>query len=352
MDFLIGIIAFVVMLSVIVTVHELGHFITAKKFGVFCGEFSIGMGPVIYKHQGKETQFSIRALPIGGFVSMAGEDDDTKKDIEVPFERTINGITPGRKIIVMLAGIFMNIVLAWVIFVFIFMYTGTAVDASSATLGSINKDGVAEKAGFKEGDTILSITKENGKVITIDSNNDLRTEINLDPQTFIFTVKRGDETLNIEATPEFNEEERAYMLGVSTKVGVKKIAWYEAFQYGTEKTIDNSTLIFRSLCSLLQGKNLNQLSGPVGIFDVTKKAFNDDILTYIQLFAIFSLNIGIFNAIPIPILDGGRALITVLEKIIGRPINQKVFEIIMYAGMFALIALMVYATWNDILRLF
>lgn len=352
MDFIVGIIAFVLMLSVIVTVHELGHFITAKKFGVYCGEFSIGMGPVIYKHQGKETQFSIRALPIGGFVSMAGEEDDTKKDVDVPFERTINGITPGRKIIVMLAGIFMNIVLAWVIFVLIFMYTGTATDSTSATLGSVLENSVAEKAGLQEGDVILSLTKENGKVVEIDSYSDLRTEINLDPQTFIFNVQRGDEKLDITITPEFNEEENAYMIGVGASVTVKKIEWYESFQYGTEKTIENSTLIFRSLGTLLQGKNLDQLSGPVGIFNVTQKAFNDNILTYIQLFAIFSLNIGIFNALPIPILDGGRALITLLEKIIGRPINQKVFEVIMYIGMFALIALMLYATWNDILRLF
>lgn len=352
MDLIVGILAFVVMLSVIVTVHELGHFITAKKFGVFCGEFSIGMGPVIYKRQGKETQFSIRALPIGGFVSMAGEEDDTKKDIDVPFERTINGISAGRKIIVMLAGIFMNIVLAWVIFVLIFMFTGTAIDSSSTVLGTVYKDSVAEKAGFKEGDIVKSITTEDGKVIEINSNSDLRTEINLDPQTFVFTVQRGEEIIDIKATPEFNEEERTYMLGVGMSSAVKKIQWYESFQYGTEKTIENSTLIFRSLGTLFQGKNLDQLSGPVGIFDVTQKAFNDNFLTYIQLFAIFSLNIGIFNALPIPILDGGRALITVIEKIIGRPINQKFFEFIMYAGMIALIALVLYATWNDVLRLF
>ncbi|NBK98893.1 MAG: RIP metalloprotease RseP [Erysipelotrichia bacterium] len=352
MDFIIGMIAFVLLLSVIVTIHELGHFIAAKKFGVYCGEFSIGMGPVIYKHQGKETQFSIRALPIGGFVSMAGEEDDTKKEVEVPFERTINGISATRKIIVMLAGIFMNIVLAWVIFVLIFMYTGRAVDSSSTTIGSVVEDSVAEKAGFKAGDVITSMKKENGKVIKIDSYDDVRTEINLDPQTFIFTVPRGDETLELSAKPTFNEKERAYLLGTSVQVQTKKISWYESFQYGTQKTLDNSTLIFRSLANLLQGKNLDQLSGPVGIFDVTKKAFSDDILTYIQLFAIFSLNVGIFNALPIPVLDGGRALITILEKIIGRPINQKFFEMIMYIGMLLLIALMLYATWNDVLRMF
>ena len=352
MSIIIGIISFALMLSVIVTVHELGHFIAAKKFGVYCGEFSIGMGPVLFKRQGKETQFSIRAFPIGGFVSMAGEEDDTKKDVDVPFERTINGIKPWKRIVVMLAGIFMNIVLAWVIFVGIFMFSGTVPDDTTATIGDVVKNGVAYKAGFKEGDLITSITTEKGKTITIDSFDALRTEINLDPQTYVFDVKRGDETLSLTATPKYDKETRTYLLGIGQTVVYKPITWYESFQYGTEKMVDNSTLIFRSVGKLFQGKNLDQLSGPLGIYEVTQKAFSDNFLTYIQLFAIFSLNIGIFNALPIPILDGGRVIIVLIEKMIGRSINQKFLETIMYVGMFALVALMIYATWNDLLRMF
>ncbi len=352
MDIIIGIMAFVVMLSVIVTVHEFGHLIAAKKFGVFCGEFSIGMGPLIYHFQGKETQYSLRALPIGGFVSMAGEEDDTKKEIEVPFERTINGIRWWQRIIVMLAGIIMNIVLAWIVFVLIFMVTGTRVDNSSTTISSVEFGSPAQKAGFQEGDEILSLTYENGKKVTIDSSSDLRTEINLDPQTFIFEINRNGKIIKLSATPIFDEKSESYLLGVSTESTLKDISKWEAVQYGTMKTIDNSTLIFKSLGKLLQGKNLDQLSGPIGIYNVTQKAFNTNILTYIQLFAIFSLNVGIFNAIPIPILDGGRALIALIERIVGRPINQRFFEIIMYAGMVILVGLMLFATWNDILRLF
>ncbi len=352
MSLIIGIVSFAIMLSVIVTVHELGHYIAAKKFGVYCGEFSIGMGPVIYKRQGKETQFSIRAFPVGGFVSMAGEEDDTKKDVDVPFERTINGIKPWKRVVVMLGGIFMNIVLAWVIFVGIFMFTGSVPDDTTATIGAIVKDGVAYDAGFKEGDLITSITTESGKTIKIDSFDALRTEINLDPQTFEFHVKRQDEDLVLRAKPAYDENSRTYLLGIGQTVVEKPIAWYQSFQYGTEKMIDNSTLIFRSVGKLFQGKNLDQLSGPLGIYEVTQKAFSDNLLTYIQLFAIFSLNIGIFNALPIPILDGGRVLIVIIEKLLGRSINQKFLETIMYIGMIALIGLMVYATWNDILRMF
>lgn len=352
MDILIGLIAFVVILSVIVTVHELGHFLAAKYFGVFCGEFSIGMGPVLFKKQGKETQYSIRALPLGGFVSMAGEEDDTKKEIEVPFERTINGIKTWKKIIIMMAGIIMNIILAWIIFVGVAMYQGVTVDTSEPVLTSIVPDSPAQKAGIQDNDRVVSIEKENGKVVMIDSYEQIREEINLDPQTFIFTIERDGKMLEKTITPKYNEENRSYMIGVSAAITYRDIEWYEAFSIGTQDMIDNSTLIFKSLGKLVQGKNLEQLSGPLGIYEITAEAFHTDLLVYIQLFAILSLNVGIFNAIPIPILDGGRVVIALFEKLIGRSINEKVLNGVMYIGMFLLLGLMVYATWNDILRLF
>ncbi len=250
MDLLIGIIAFVVILSVIVTVHELGHFMAAKHFGVFCGEFSIGMGPIIWKKQGRETQYSIRALPLGGFVSMAGEEDDTKKDIEVPFERTINGIKAWQKVIVMMAGIVMNILLAWIIFIGVSMYQGVATNYSLPVLSEIVEGGPADKAGIEDHDLVISIEKENGKVIPIESYQQLREEINLDPQTFIFKIQRPengeDEIIEIPLTPEYDEEKRTYTIGVSAAITYREIAWYESFSVGTKEMIDNSSLIFKS----------------------------------------------------------------------------------------------------------
>lgn len=351
MDLLFYAIAFVLILSVIVFVHELGHFIAAKRFGVYCGEFSIGMGPVLFKIQGKETQYSIRALPIGGFVSMAGEADDTKKDVEVPFERTINGIKAWQKIVVMLAGIFMNVILAWALFIGLNMYQGSVSVPADPVFYTVEKGSVADVAGFQDGDRVLSITEEDGKVLVPESFDEMRELINLSPQTFVFEIQRGDTQLSLDITPEADEN-GVYRIGVTQLAKREKIAWYEAFKYGTEDMVDNSTLIFKSLGKLVQGENLKQLSGPVGIFKITGTAVDAGWITILHLLALLSLNIGIFNAIPIPILDGGRVVITLIEKAMGREINEKILNFSMYAGAFLMIGLMVFATFNDVLKLF
>lgn len=353
MNILISILAFVVILSVIVFIHELGHFITAKKFGVYCGEFSIGMGPLLWKKQGKETQYSVRALPIGGFVSMAGEADDTKADADVPFERTINGITWWKKIIVMLAGIIMNLILAWVIFVAVTMSQGQVVVGTQPVISAIAENSAASTSGLKTGDKIIKLVFADGEVTNVKKSSDISTSINFHPkEKVVITVIRSGKQLKIAATPKYDPNSEAYLLGIMYQNKVKSIQWYEAFGYGTNKTIDNSTLIFESLNRLAHGKNLSQLSGPVGIFKITGKAANSGFTTFLTLLALLSLNIGIFNAIPIPILDGGRALITLIEKIVGRTINEKVMDSLMYIGVALLIFIMIFATYNDIQRIF
>ena len=146
---------FVIILGIIVFVHELGHLITAKMFGVYCKEFAIGMGPKIKSWQKGETLYSLRALPVGGFVAMAGEEG---VDIEeIPAERTIKGIAPLKRIIVMLAGIMMNILLAWVIFVGVFIYQGARSLPPQPIVAGVVSGSVAETAGFLAGDEIVKV---------------------------------------------------------------------------------------------------------------------------------------------------------------------------------------------------
>lgn len=354
LNFIIGsVLPFVIMLGTIVFVHELGHFLTAKKFGVYCGEFSLGMGPILYKKQVGETQYSLRALPIGGFVSMAGEADDTKKDEEIPFERTINGIKTYKQIIVMLAGIVMNILLAWVIFIGLNMASGQRVLPVDPIVGEVFTDSIASDAGFKDGDRITKLTFENGNSVKVETFNDIVTQINYNPETIIFSVDRNGETLDIEATPKLNEDTDTYQLGIAAPPAeTESISFFESFEYGTKDMINSSTALFESLGRIFQGKNLDQLSGPVGIFKITADASANGVSTFFRLLAILSINIGVMNALPLPILDGGRALIVILEKITKRKINERVLNSLMWAGAFALIALMVFATYNDFLKLF
>lgn len=345
------ILPFIIIISVIVSVHELGHLITAKMFGVYCGEYSIGMGPLLWKKQGKETQFSIRAIPIGGFVSMAGEADDTKKDENVPFERTILGIKKWQRIIVMLAGIAMNILLAWIVFIGISMYTGVAVVDTQPVFVSIEENSAADFAGFKAGDIVLSMEYENGKVVELESVSDLTSEISLYHDTCTYTVNRDGEILEIVATPK-KQDDGSYILGVSISSNYQEIKWYESFYYGTMDMLDSSTLIIKSLGTLFQGKNWSQVSGPVGIVKMVGDTTSNGILSFLNLMAILSLNIGIFNAIPIPALDGGRALITFIEMITKKSVSEKNLEKLIGVGFILLLGVMLFATINDVLKLF
>lgn len=344
------IIYFILILSVIVIIHELGHLLTAKYFNVYCEEFSIGMGPTLFKKKFKETTFAIRALPIGGFVSMAGEEGISDEDI--PFERTIKGIAWWKQIIVMAAGAIMNIILAWVLFIGITAAQGRVSVPADAVVQAFTTESAAQEAGFQIGDRILSVTS-GGETAHPETFDDITEHITYFPEEVTtFEVQRGSESLTLTLTPRYSEETQRYLAGFSIKPQIKEITFLESFQYGTEKMIDGSTSIFRSLSKLIQGIGLENLSGPVGIYQITAQTTENGLLSTISLIGLLSLNIGIFNLLPLPVLDGGRIFITLIEKISGRKLSARIEGAIMMAGVVLLIGIMVFATWQDIIRLF
>ena len=348
------VIYFVLILSVIIIIHELGHLIAAKHFGVYCKEFSIGMGPMIYQKQVGETACSVRALPIGGYVAMAGEtlEDDGEDEEDIPFERTINGIKPWKQIIVMAAGAIMNILLAWVIFVGITAYQGQIAIPGSPVITSFSENSPAEKAGFKVNDEIIKV--QNGTHSEkVDEFDDVVEFINYFQGETTFTVLRDGKEVEVKMTPVLDEEENIYKMGVyHDNYDVKKINLLEAIPYGTQKMVDSVSTILNSLGKLIQGIGLKNLSGPVGIFKMTDQITQTGFLTTMAFVGLLSVNVGIFNLLPIPILDGGRIFITLIEMLIGRKLSERVQNVIMTIGLVAIVALMLYATWNDITRLF
>ena len=346
MDFIIGILAFIIMLSVIVILHELGHFLVARHFGVYCKEFSIGMGPALYQHEGKETTFSIRAIPFGGYVMMAGEEDGSQNDEDdwlknVPENRRLNKISKWKQVCVMMAGIVMNILLAWIIYM--------AVAVSHVYV--VQENSVAQKAGLQKDDRILKVKSQDGSTLKPKTQYEVLEFIQYHHNTLTLTVKRKDSTFTTMLKPSYDKEMEGYTIGYKSIALAKKIPWYQSLWVGTQNTWDSATTIFRSLNMLIHGQGLENLSGPVGILNVTSKSVQYGLSTYFSLFAMISLNIGIFNAIPIPALDGGRILILLIEKILGRKVSTKVVENIIMASFVLLMLLFVYATYNDILRL-
>lgn len=356
MQLVIGLIAFVFMLSVIVIIHELGHFLVARHYGVFCKEFSIGMGPLLYSHQGKETQFSIRAIPFGGYVMMAGEEDGSQDEEEdwlknVPADRRLNHKPRWQQILVMVAGVCMNIVLAWGLFIGLSLTQGYVVEDPLPEVYEIVDDSPAQKAGLQIGDRILE-ARQGENVIEPATQYDLLEWMQYHHDQMTLKVERDQQILTMTITPQLDEESNTYTLGYVVQARARSIPWYQSFYYGTLDMLDSGTAIFSALAHLVQGEGLQNLSGPVGIAQVTTQATAMGLRSYLSLFALISLNIGIFNILPIPAMDGGRILILLLEKLFRRKINTKIVENIIVASFVLLIGLFLFATYNDIIRLF
>lgn len=345
------IIYFILIMSVIIIIHELGHLITAKYFNVYCQEFSVGMGPVIFQRKFKETAWSIRALPVGGFVSMAGEEG--VEDEDIPFERTMKGIAWWKQVIIMAAGAIMNILLAWLLFVGVTMVQGKVSIPAEPIIVSFSADSPAKEAGFQIDDRIVNMSV-GGETITVETYDDLAMQLSYYPdQEVTFDVLRGSEMLSISLMPTYNEEEQRPLIGVDRPANtIKEIGFGESIKYGTEKMIDGSTTIVKSIGKLIRGVGLQNLSGPVGIYQITEQVTQSGLLPALSLIALLSLNIGIFNLLPLPVLDGGRILITFIEKISGRKLSERMEGAIMIAGVVLLVGLMIFATFQDILRIF
>ncbi len=351
-----GLLYFIVLLGVIIFIHELGHFLMAKLFHVYVGEFALGMGPKLWSHQGKETLYSLRAVPLGGFCQMAGETGNELEgelNVDVPFERTLKGIAKWKQLLIMIAGIMMNFLLAWVIFTGIFVTQGYTVTVDLPQIGSIVENSPAERAGLLAGDTIVQIEFEDGTIIQPSTFTEM-SSASIDDVTSarIYTIERNGVQMTFELVPEYIAEQDAFLVGISAPVEHTQVGLLQGMADGAYQIVYVTELMVDSILELFQGQNLDQLSGPVGIYSITAEQASLGFANYIWLIAIISLNVGIFNAIPLPILDGGRVVLLAFEMITGKPINQKVEQALMSAAVVLLLGLMLFATGQDILRLF
>lgn len=351
-------ILFILMLSVIVIIHEGGHFLAAKAFGVYCHEFSIGMGPKIFSKKGKETTYSVRALPLGGFVAMAGDNEnelETKVDVEVPANRTLTGIAPIKRIVIMSAGIIMNLILAFIIMSMVFLSVGQTVEYGEAIVDSITVDSPAYKAEIKQGDKILKVTMDNGYSKSIDDYGELSDFLSLYDGSGNITLKvlRNNEKIDIKLKPQYSEEYGRYLIGVSFKeYEIVDVNLSNCFKYGFNYLLEMTSLIFITLAGLFRGTGLINLSGPIGVYEVTSEAVSYGFTTYLSLIATISLNIGIFNALPLPVFDGGRIVLTLVEMIRKKPLDKKLEQVVMSISVIIVLMLFVFTTFKDIFNLF
>lgn len=359
MQTIINIIVFFLILGAIVLIHELGHFLTAKLFGVYCAEFSIGMGPKLFSKKKGETEYQIRALPIGGYVAMAGEADQEDNEImkDVPYERTLKGIKTWKKCVIMLAGVFMNFVLALVLLIGI--YSFVEVQTNTSEIGSVVKNKGAALAGIEAGDVINKITINNEEHI-IASFSDIQEVLdneNLQLDTDTVTMKvgltRNKHYLEKKVTAKYNNETKSYVMGITA--AMKQLTFVEAIRQGINQFIEYALLIFTTLGKLITDMThtVSQLSGPVGIYTVTAQVTQTgSISTLLSLTALLSTNIGMFNLLPIPGLDGSQVLFALIEKVIRREIPTRIKYALQMAGLILVFGLMIFVTVNDIGKFF
>lgn len=354
------ILLFIIMLSVIIIIHEGGHFIAAKAFNVYCHEFSIGMGPKIFSKKGKETIYSIRALPFGGYVAMAGEKDENPggenySDENIPKERTLSGVHPVKRIIIMASGIIMNFVLALVLVSMLFLNAGQAAVSPDARIAKVETDYPAYKAGIKVDDLITGASFDNGYKIAPKSFTELSDFLSLyDGNGNVhLTIERNGEELNINVKPVYDETSASYRIGISSyEYKSVDVNFFNCWKHGFDYLVEMTKLILMTLLGLFRGVGLDNLSGPVGVYQVTKEAVNYGYETYINLIAVISLNVGLFNALPLPVFDGGRILLTVIEMVRGKPLNKEVENKIMIISTMVLFAFVILVTFKDIFNLF
>ena len=431
-----GIIAFILIFFVVVTIHEFGHFIVAKKSGILCQEFAIGMGPKIFHKKIGETNFTIRLLPLGGYVKMPDNVFDFNNDVSMydlkkgmnirlkldkedkvekiildesndmellpihledfdlteklfirgfvgdeseyfevrkdacvvfggmeeqiaPLDRMFSSHSWGKKFWTLFAGPLMNFFLAAVIFIGLAFYTGVPVNNDDAKLGVVADNSPAQTAGLKVGDTITEVNgqsistwtgfvekikESNGQELTLKVNRDGSIqEVKVTPKEEVTKNKKG-------------EEVKTYKVGIGKYQETKK-GFVDSIKYGLQETLHYGTLIFTAIINLFVSLftgcfSLNQLGGPVAIYEMSSSAAKSGLVTTLQWTGILSVNLGLMNLIPIPVLDGGRIIFVIYEAIFKKPINKKAQYYMTITFGLLMVALMLAVTWNDIQRLF
>lgn len=330
MSIILAILAF----SVLVIGHELGHFTLAKLNGVKVEEFSLGMGPKLFGIKGGETEYIIKALPIGGYVKMYGEEE------KITDPRAFSSKSPERKLSIIAAGPLMNLVMA----VLFFMILAFSKGFVAPIVSEVYPDTPAAAAGLQKGDKIVKI--DNKKIITWE---DFVTEIYTAKDRKInVTFKRNGELKSKDLSPKWNEEEKRYIVGVAG-TAIQKPGLLQSINYGFNETKSLINQTFMTFKSLFKGQlSANDFGGPVTIIKASGKAAQAGFWNLLWFSAFLSVQLAIFNIIPFPALDGGWIFLLLFEIVTRKKIDDKKVAFVNYIGFTILMILVVLVTIKDI----
>ncbi|MCI5160010.1 MAG: RIP metalloprotease RseP [Candidatus Electrothrix sp. AUS1_2] len=352
-----AILSFILVLGILIFVHELGHFLFAKLFGVRVLKFSLGFGNKLIGKKWGETEYLISAFPLGGYVKMFGEQPDekvSKEEQAVSFTHK----TVWQRFGIVLAGPLFNLFFAVFLFWLMFTFAGLPDYAESGLIGEVSPDSVAAKAGLKDGDLILSI---DGQAISTWTQVSDAVKDSGGKELHI-EVRRGEETLIIPATPAmdkvkniFGEEvgER-YLLGISRseKLEYKEISLLEAIKYAFIQTWNLIVLTLLGIVKIIQRVvPASELGGPIRIAELAGQQWEAGLMQLVHFTGLLSINLGVLNLLPIPVLDGGHLVFLSIEAVRKKPLSEQAILMAQKIGIALLGALMIFVFYNDIARL-
>ncbi|WP_242866851.1 RIP metalloprotease RseP [Abyssisolibacter fermentans] len=327
------ILAAIFVFLLVVVFHEFGHFTVAKLVGIKVHEFSVGMGPKIFGKRKGETQYSIRALPIGGYVKMEGEDEESKD------ARSFSNKSIPARMAVLAAGAIMNFVLA----ILLFCIIAYSVGDMTTTIGKVIPGQPAYEAGIEAGDKIVAIygaEVNSWQEVTDAINKSENKQIDL-------TLERNGNRIKKTIIPAYNEEAKRYMIGIETK---QERSIVKSVKRGFTDTFNILGQMFDFLGKLFAGQvGSKDVAGPVGIIKMVGQAASYGFIPVLFFAGLISVNLGFFNLLPIPALDGGRIIFLIIEALRGKPISAEKEGIVHFIGFVFLMLIMVAVTYKDII---
>ena len=349
----------ILLLAILITVHEFGHFLAARAMKIEVREFAVGMGPKIigWKSKKHETDFSIRAIPLGGFCAFYGEDD--AKGISKDDPRAFPKQNVWRRLFVILMGPLMNFVLAFVLATVFFWVNGVNVATGiDPYIAEVMAAGPAYSAGLQQGDVVTEVNGRDMLDGTMETLLDTISGWKEGDAPLRMTVRRGEETFETEMTPVWDEQENKMRIGVSIggvyRTETQPVSFIGGIENSWQWCVNASGAILGALKDLVTtGKGLDQTTGPVGIVSIVSSEVQQGGLSaYVQLLVLISINLGLMNLLPIPGLDGSRLVFGLVEVIRRKPVPPEKEAVVHLVGMVFLFGLMIFFTFKDIMRLF
>ena len=352
-NLLYSILAAVVGLGVLIVFHEFGHFLFAKLSGVGVLTFSVGFGPKLWVKKKGETEYALSAFPLGGYVKMVGEDPEEEVKA-VDLERSFAHKSLLKRTAIVAAGPGFNLLLAVFLLMLVFLFYGVPV--LSNMVGAVEPESPAVKAGIQKGDRIIAVNNQ-----TVTAWEDLSSAIKQSGgQALTLRVQRADQELNVTVQPRkkevkniFGELKEDWMIGIGSQVSIEKGDPGLAITKAFVQTYEYSKLTLVGLYKMVTREvSPRNLGGPILIAQMAGQQAQEGIGSFLAFLAVLSINLGVLNLLPVPVLDGGHLFFFAVEAIIGRPVSLKYREKAQQVGIFLLLLLMIFAFANDIFRLF